>query len=349
MNPLRGLDWKNKRMLPLPTSYPPRISFIVPVYNARETVIETLESILVLKTDGALEILVIDDGSTDRSFEVVENWLAGRKSRPERVSFRLSRIPHGGEAVAINAGLEQASAPFIAWVESDVRLHPDWLIHLLAELEDPAVAGAGGVLYPAPDDPPVARMFGYEIAHKIRSNHSDAMHITSANALYRRDIFEQLGPCRAELGESSFDSEYNQRIREAGYRLVCNQRARAWHHYKGSLLDCLRRAAWYGFRRPMVKTQVLYPFDRVIGFLVASSMLLVPALALWWISPVFSLGLIAFVLAVHVGYSFYLYIRYRDSALLGSGPVFLLRNVVFWVAYLAGWIDKLLKKKRNLP
>ncbi|MFB3787224.1 MAG: glycosyltransferase family 2 protein [bacterium] len=330
-------------------SFTPRVSFIVPVYNARETVIETLESILALKTDGALEILVVDDGSTDGSPEVVEDWLAGPKSLPDRVSLRILRISHGGEAAAINAGLEQAAAPFIVWVESDVRLHPDWLIPLLIELEDPAVAGAGGVLYPSPNDPPVARMFGYEIAHKIRSNHAEVIHITSANALYRREIFEQLGPCRVELGESSFDSEYNQRIREAGYRLVCNQRARAWHHYKGSLLECLRRAAWYGFRRPMVKTQVLYPFDRLIGLLVASSMLLVPASALWWISPVFPLGLIVFVLAAHVGYSIYLYTRYRDCALLAAGPVFLLRNVVFGGAYLAGWIDRLLGMKRNRP
>lgn len=332
-----------------PYSFTPRISFIVPVYNARETVIETLESILALKTDGALEILVVDDGSSDGSPVVVEDWLARQKTQPERVAIRVLRRPHGGEAVAINAGLGQAAAPFIAWVESDVRLHPDWLIPLLIELEDPAVAGAGGVLYPSPNDPPVARIFGYEIAHKIRSNHGDAIHITSANALYRRNIFTQLGPCRADLGESSFDSEYNQRIREAGYRLVCNQRARAWHHYKGSLLECLCRAAWYGFRRPMVKTQVLYPFDRVIGLLVASSMLLVPALALWWISLGFSLGLIVFVLAAHVGYSFYLYTRYRDCALLAAGPVFLLRNVVFLAAYWAGWINKLLGMKRNRP
>lgn len=241
----------------------------------------------------------------------------------------------------MNAGLQQAAGAVIAWVESDVKLDPSWLNELLRELDVDKVAGAGGLLLPAPDDGAVAKMFGYEIAHKIRSNRGEARHITSANALYRKEIFDRLGLCRVELGESSFDSDFNQRIRNAGLRLRCNPGAVAWHHFKTRLGECLQRTWWYGFRRPFVQSQVLYPFDRILALLVLSTGLAYPALVLFFYQPMLAWVLIFIVLMVQIGYSMYLYSKFRDPALLGSFPVFLMRNAVFLMAYVCGWIFKI--------
>ncbi len=314
----------------------PDISFIVPLYNAENTVRETLHSIAGQNTARTMEIWIVDDGSTDRSREVAQDWIEAMKNRNARLSASLIAIEHGGEAAAMNAGLARASAPVIAWVESDVQLDRDWLERLMPELEKDRVAGAGGLLLPAETDPAIARIFGYEIAYKIRSNRADALHITSANALYRREVFDLLGPCRTDLGESSFDSEFNHRLREAGWRLRCNPEARARHHFKTRLSECLIRTWWYGFRRPFVQSQVLYPFDRIIALSVLLSGFVWPSLILLWLNPLAFLVVVSGIAAVQILYSLFLYSHFTDSVLLASPPIFWLRNSVFLCAYCMG-------------
>ncbi len=316
------------------------VSFIVPVFNAAHTVVESLDSIVNQDVSVPIEIIMVDDQSTDDSAKVVQQWIATLDTQNERIAVTCLIIPHGGEAAAMNAGLEQVSHPVVAWVESDVKLAPDWLNHLLPEIEQDRTAGAGGCLYPSDDDSAVAKMFGYEIAYKIHSNTAIARHITSANALYRKAVFDEIGPCRLELGPAGFDSDYNQRLRDAGYLLRCNPKAVAWHHFKTQLTDCLVRIWSYGFRRPFVDSQVLYPFDRVVGALVLSSALLPMACLLYWFSPIASFCMIGLTILAPVSYSLFLYCYFKDYVLLFSSPVFFLRSVIFLSAYACGWIYK---------
>ncbi len=319
------------------------VSFIVPAFNAQDSILQTLSSIGQQNHPAQKDVIIIDDGSTDQTHTLVIDWINNNGHDYHDCSFRLIRQPNGGEAVAINRGLQESRAPYIAWVESDVILNQDWLGELLTELKKDNVAGAGGLLMPNEDEPAIAKIFGYEIAYKIMSNKENVKHITSANALYRREVFDQLGHCREELGESSFDSEYNQRIRDAGYALRFNSNAKAWHRYKTRLWDCVKRSWWYGFRRPYVSTQVLYPFDRWISVWVLASGLTLPAIILmpWQVSIAWLLVL--FILIFHVGYSLFLYVAFRDRCLLVSAPVYWVRNAVFFYAYLCGWGSRLLR------
>jgi glycosyltransferase involved in cell wall biosynthesis len=316
------------------------VSFIVPVYNAEDSVLAALTGIVRQQTNLRFEVIVVNDGSTDRSLQRIEQWVQQEEYDTSRIAFTLLHQENRGEAAAMNTGMAQASAPLIAWVESDVCIAPDWLSRLIAALQEDTVAGAGGVLYPAEDEPFIAALFGYEITYKIQTNNSSPRHITSANALYKKKIFDEVGPCREALGESSFDSEINQRIRDAGYGLRCPHEATARHRFKTKLWPCLIRAGWYGFRRPFVSTQVLYDFDRVIGVLVLLSGLLYPALLGCWWWPWPALAVIGVVFLAHVAYSFFLFLAFRDTRLLLGAPVYLLRNAIFILAYGCGWIAK---------
>ena len=207
--------------------------------------------------------------------------------------------------------------------------------------------GAGGLLLPAEDDSAIARIFGYEVAYKIITNEEYPRHITSANAMYKRAVFEALGPCTRQLGESSFDSEYNSRILQQGWKLKVNKQALAWHHFKSGFTDCLRRTFWYGFRRPYVKSQVLYPADRWLGILVLFSSLLVPALCLLPIFPLTMSWLVLLLLVIHFLYSLSLFRYFKYRTLLIAFPLFLLRNSLFFYAYLSGWANYLLVDRKQ--
>src|SRR3954447_12026360 len=91
---------------------PPRISVIVPVYNVEAYLAECLES-LAGQTFRDLEVVMVDDGSTDGSAAIAERF-AERDPR-----LRLIRQPNGGLSRARNTGIDAAGGELLAFVDSD--------------------------------------------------------------------------------------------------------------------------------------------------------------------------------------------------------------------------------------
>ncbi len=111
----------------------PQVSIVLPVRDARETLDECLDSIAA-QTFSDYELLVIDDGSRDTSAVLV----AQRARRDARI--RLVRQPPLGLVAALNRGLTEARAPFIARMDADDRMHPQRLAAQVAGLTaDPAL------------------------------------------------------------------------------------------------------------------------------------------------------------------------------------------------------------------
>ncbi|WP_270847830.1 glycosyltransferase family 2 protein [Candidatus Collinsella stercoripullorum] len=94
----------------------PLVSVIIPAYNAETTIGSTLKS-LINQTYNKLEILVIDDGSSDKTAEVVEDYIA----TDSRVN--LKRRDNGGAGAARNAGLEMVTGDYVTFVDSDDLLN----------------------------------------------------------------------------------------------------------------------------------------------------------------------------------------------------------------------------------
>lgn len=88
------------------------ISIIVPIYNVEAYIDRCVES-LVKQTYSNIEIILVDDGSTDRSVEKCEKWLK-QDSR-----IKIVQRSNGGAAAARNTGLEQAQGEYVMFVDSD--------------------------------------------------------------------------------------------------------------------------------------------------------------------------------------------------------------------------------------
>ncbi len=101
---------------------PPSVSVVIPSYNHEQYIAETIESVLGSSLEDH-EIVVVDDGSNDRSVQVVEGI--------EDVRVKLFRQKNMGAHHAINRGVETASAPWVAILNSDDRFHPKKLEHHL--------------------------------------------------------------------------------------------------------------------------------------------------------------------------------------------------------------------------
>lgn len=88
---------------------PGRVSVVIPVYNREATVAAAVESCLA-QTFGDVEIIIVDDGSTDRTLEVLDGF--GHR-------IKLIAQANGGVGAARNAGTRMASGEYVAWMDSD--------------------------------------------------------------------------------------------------------------------------------------------------------------------------------------------------------------------------------------
>lgn len=97
-----------------------QISVIIPAYNASATLERCLSSVLS-QTYANTEIIIVDDGSTDDTPYICDRFSS---SNNKVTSLHL---PHQGPSVARNAGLDAANGSYVAFVDSDDQIHPDYL------------------------------------------------------------------------------------------------------------------------------------------------------------------------------------------------------------------------------
>ena len=98
-----------------------QISVIIPMYNAENTVMKALDSVRLQKGDFVFEIIVVNDGSTDASRNVVENY---RKQNPQMNIILLDQ-PNSGVSKARNAAMEVSGREYIALLDSDDEWLPE--------------------------------------------------------------------------------------------------------------------------------------------------------------------------------------------------------------------------------
>jgi cellulose synthase/poly-beta-1,6-N-acetylglucosamine synthase-like glycosyltransferase len=119
-----------------------RVTITVPAYN-EEVVIEKALRSLLKQSYPNLEIIVIDDGSSDRTFLKAKRMEFTTGDR----SLRVLRKKNGGKANAINYGIEHSSGELIMVVDADSRLDPNAVMLMAAYFDDPEIAAVAGSVY----------------------------------------------------------------------------------------------------------------------------------------------------------------------------------------------------------
>lgn len=178
----------------------PRISVIIPLYN-KETEIEyTLRSVLA-QTLPPLEIIVVNDGSTDESLDVARSV--------QSPLIRIIDQSNGGVCRARNRGIEQAMGDYIAFLDADDEWEPNFLEEISALIRDYPEAGAYSTAFNVvsnegsfPADTPTRRgiveNFFRESAHKYI--------VIPSTCCIRRDVLRDVGlfPEGMKIGEDLY-------------------------------------------------------------------------------------------------------------------------------------------------
>ncbi|MEV4732243.1 glycosyltransferase [Saccharopolyspora sp. NPDC049426] len=127
--------WRSRRWTP-PWQISQRVGVIVPAYNEQAGIASTVRTILA--SDHPVEVIVVDDGSTDRTAEIVDR-LRGRHPH-----LRLIRQRNAGKAAALNAGLAAARSELVVVVDGDTILEPDAVSRMVAHFTNPSVGAVSG-------------------------------------------------------------------------------------------------------------------------------------------------------------------------------------------------------------
>jgi glycosyltransferase involved in cell wall biosynthesis len=106
----------------------PRVSVLLPCYNAADTLEEALDS-LRRQTFSDFEIVAVDDGSQDATPVILQGW-----AKEDR-RFHLLFQAHSGIVPALNAGLAACRAPYVARMDADDRAHPERLARQVSFLD----------------------------------------------------------------------------------------------------------------------------------------------------------------------------------------------------------------------
>ncbi|MGH9715435.1 MAG: glycosyltransferase [Candidatus Acidiferrales bacterium] len=129
-----------EKFRPLPEDHPeykPPVTVLIPAYNEEAAIIDTVSAALASGYP-RLEILVVDDGSKDRTAELVRNEFR----RDRRV--RLLEQSNHGKATALNRGLSEASGEIIVSIDADTIVDPQAIPRLVRHFANPSIGAVAG-------------------------------------------------------------------------------------------------------------------------------------------------------------------------------------------------------------
>ena len=133
------------------SQYTPSVSVIIPGYNSETTIRETLQSLKEQDYQGFLEVIVVDDGSTDSTPEIA-------RELADKVIVQENK----GPGVARNCGARESTGELIVFTDSDCVLTPQFIAEIVKPLRDPGVVGSQGQ-YGSCDDDLMSRFMHHEV------------------------------------------------------------------------------------------------------------------------------------------------------------------------------------------
>lgn len=183
---------------------PLKISVYVPCYNAERTIGACLASLIAQRRKPD-EILLVDDGSTDRSLDIAKRY-PGVKI--------IQHAVNKGLATARNSGIRFSKGDLIASIDSDCAADPFWLQILEAEMErNPALSGVAGAVNESERGTIPDRWRTYHMAqHYGKKVVENPRFLFGANTVFRRGALEAAGSYPSKLRTNGEDLEICKRI-----------------------------------------------------------------------------------------------------------------------------------------
>ncbi len=232
----------------IPLSALPKVAIVVPCFNEERGVAATLASLLSLSyPKDKLEIAIVDDGSTDRTFEVISEYASDPR-------VKIYRKENGGKYTAMNLALANTDADLIGCLDADSVVHPQALLRIAQVFQNPKIAAVTPGIHVRNPETLLQHMQNAEYRLSVFNRFIlatlGAVFITpGAFSIFRTSVVRELGGWRH--GHSTEDMEMALRLQVAGH-LIANAPGATVHTEAPSTVRSLFRQRvrwWYGWLR----------------------------------------------------------------------------------------------------
>jgi GT2 family glycosyltransferase len=224
----------------------PSISVVICAHDAADTIEESIAHASALDYP-LLDVVVVDDGSTDETAAIVARypWV------------RLVQIPHSGLAVARNEGFRAASGELIAYLDSDAYPAPEWPYYLALGLDAPNVGGVGGPNLPPTCDPLAAHVVARSPGGPVHVLLSDdrAEHVPGCNMAFWKGVLEEVGGFDPAYWVAGDDVDVCWKLLDRQWQIGFHPAAMVWHHRRAGLRPYLRQQYAYGRSEALVEAR----------------------------------------------------------------------------------------------
>lgn len=223
--------------LPPPLDHPPRISVVICAYNAERTMDACLASLRGLRYPD-YEVIVVNDGSTDRTLEITQRY-------PE---VRIFSQENKGLSVARNVGIENASGTIVAFTDSDCVVDPDWLTYLAYKFVHGGFVAVGGPNLPPPEDARVPACVAAAPGGPTHVLIDDeiAEHIPGCNMAFLKSAMRQIGGFDPIYRAAGDDVDVCWRLQNYGHPIGFSPAAMVWHFRRNTIKAYLKQQMGYG-------------------------------------------------------------------------------------------------------
>jgi cellulose synthase/poly-beta-1,6-N-acetylglucosamine synthase-like glycosyltransferase/peptidoglycan/xylan/chitin deacetylase (PgdA/CDA1 family) len=232
------------------------VSVLIPAYNEEKVIAATVERILASDYQN-LEILVIDDGSLDRTAEIIRQRFSGER----RVN--LISIANGGKAHALNTGLHQANGTVVVALDADTQFNPDTISRLVRWFADPDIGAVAGNAKVGNRINMITRWqaLEYIVAQNLERRALSALDVLTvvpgAVGAWRRETLVKLGGFPPDtLAE---DQDLTIAVQAAGYQVAFDTSAVAWTEAPATVRGLSRQR----FRWSFGTLQCLWKYRRL--------------------------------------------------------------------------------------
>ncbi len=236
---------ENKRSFDEIKKYP-TVTIMVPCWNEEKTVAKTVNSLLSLDyPKNKLKIMVIDDGSTDKTWERIQKF----KNNPQ---VEMYSKENGGKYTALNFGISKLDSDMVGCLDADSYVHKDALKHIVMYfLDKETMAVTPSVKLWQPKGPLQLLQkveYGFGIFTRKMLHYVQAVYITPGPfSIFRTDVFKKLGGYRH--AHNTEDIEIALRMQKNGYKIAHAHNAMVYTVPPDTIRKLLKqRTRWvYGF------------------------------------------------------------------------------------------------------
>jgi cellulose synthase/poly-beta-1,6-N-acetylglucosamine synthase-like glycosyltransferase/peptidoglycan/xylan/chitin deacetylase (PgdA/CDA1 family)/spore germination protein YaaH len=216
---------ERRRVPPELGEHPPLVSVLIPAYNEERVIASSIRQILKSRYAN-LEVIVVDDGSTDATSAVVREHYANEPR------VRLLTIPNGGKAHAVNTALRESNGDVVVALDADTQFEPTTIPRLVRWFIDPAVGAVAGN---AKVGNRINLITVWQALEYITAQNLERRALAALGAItvvpgavgaWRRTALEQLGGFPADtLAE---DQDLTIAVQKAGFKTLFDAEAIAW-------------------------------------------------------------------------------------------------------------------------